>query len=187
LETSESLQRVTSALLQSIITLEEVLELVCSESQRLTGAAGSAVLLVEDGDWLRVTGYSGTPSPVLDRLAIEGSIAGKVVAEGKPLSINEPEGQVQAYYRNPDLRTLLAVPLWADETIVGALDVVNKPGGFNEEDVRIMSLFAAQAAIAIKNAQLHEQAEKLAVVEERQRLARELHDSVTQAIYSVNL
>jgi signal transduction histidine kinase len=50
-----------------------------------------------------------------------------------------------------------------------------------------MSLFADQAAIAIKNAQLHERAEQLAVVEERQRLARGLHDSVTQVLYSVNL
>ena len=50
-----------------------------------------------------------------------------------------------------------------------------------------MQLFADQAAIAIEHAQLHQQAEKLAVIEERQRLARELHDSVTQALYSVTL
>ncbi|MGD2050644.1 MAG: GAF domain-containing sensor histidine kinase, partial [Chloroflexota bacterium] len=187
LETSESLQRVTSALLQKVVTLEEVLELVCTESQRLTGATGSAVLLVEDGDWLRVTSNSGTPSPILNRLAIGESLAGMVVAQGEPLLLNDPENQIQAYYREPDLKTLLSIPLWADESIIGALDVVNKPGGFNEEDIRIMSLFADQAAIAIKNAQLHERAEQLAVVEERQRLARGLHDSVTQVLYSVNL
>lgn len=187
LETSESLQRVTSALLKKVVTLEEVLELVCAESQRLTGATGSAVLLVEDGGWLRVTYSSGTPSPVLDRLAIGDSFAGMVMAQGKPLLLNDLESRLQAYYRNPDLKTLLSVPLWADDTIIGALDVINKAGGFNKEDIRIMSLFADQAAIAITNAQLHERAEQLAVVEERQRLARELHDSVTQALYSVNL
>jgi signal transduction histidine kinase len=187
LETSESLQRVTSALLQKVVTLEEVLELVCAESQRLTGATGSAVLLVEDEGWLRVTSSSGTPSPVLDRMAISESFAGMVVAQGKPLLLNDLESRVQAYYRSPHLKTLLSIPLWADETIIGALDIVNKPGGFNKEDIRIMSLFADQAAIAITNAQLHERAEQLAVVEERQRLARELHDSVTQALYSVNL
>jgi signal transduction histidine kinase len=50
-----------------------------------------------------------------------------------------------------------------------------------------MSLFADQAAIAITNTRLHHQAEQLAVLEERQRLARELHDSVSQSLYSLTL
>jgi signal transduction histidine kinase len=103
------------------------------------------------------------------------------------LLLSDPESQIQAYYRSPDLETLLAIPLKADETIIGALDVINKPGGFGEEDIQIMRPFADQAAVAIESAQLHERAEQLAVVQERQRLARELHDSVTQALYSVNL
>ena len=56
---------------------------------------------------------------------------------------------------------------------IGAIDVVNQPGGFSDDDIRIMNLFSDQAAIAIENAHLHQQAEKLAVMEERQRLARE--------------
>jgi signal transduction histidine kinase len=187
LRNSESLQRVTSALLQKVVTLEEVLELVCYEARTLTGASGSAVLLLDGEGWLRVTSSSGVPPPVLERLAIGESFAGLVVDQGKPLLLSDPESQIQAYYRSPDLEALLAIPLKADETIIGALDVINKPGGFGEEDIQIMRPFADQAAVAIKNAQLHERAEQLAVVQERQRLARELHDSVTQALYSVNL
>jgi signal transduction histidine kinase len=123
----------------------------------------------------------------MDRLAMGGSFAGVVVDRGKPLPLSDLEGQVQAYYRNPDLDSLLAVPMRVEEAIIGVLDVVNKPGGFTKEDVHIMGLFADQAAMAIENAQLHGRAEQLAVVEERQRLARELHDSVTQALYGVNL
>jgi len=82
---------------------------------------------------------------------------------------------------------LLIVPLIIKDTAIGVLDVVNKPTEFTEDDIRIMSLCADQAAIAIENARLHKQAEQLAVVEERQRLARELHDSVTQSLYSASL
>jgi signal transduction histidine kinase len=67
------------------------------------------------------------------------------------------------------------------------LEVVNKPMGFAKDDVRIVSLFANQAAINIEHARLNQQAGQLAVLEERQRLARELHDSVIQSLYSMAL
>lgn len=183
---SESLHRTTTALLQKL-TLDEVLEIVCSEARKLTGASGSAVLLKEDEDWLRVSTSTGVPRPALERLPVKNSLAGKVVQEGTPVLINDPGSQVQAYLRNTDLQDLLVVPLRVQDNNIGVIDVVNKPSRFTEEDIRIISLFADQAAIAIENARLQKKAEKLAVMEERQRLARELHDSVTQSLYSVTL
>ena len=58
---------------------------------------------------------------------------------------------------------------------------------FTPADLHLLNLFTQQAAIAIENARLYEQAQQLAVVEERHRLARDLHDSVTQALYGMTL
>jgi len=183
---SESLRRTMAALLQKL-KLDEVLEIVCSEACRLTNTTGSAVLLLEEEGWLKVSISIGYPLPVIQRLPVAETLAGQSLKLGKPIVDNHPTDQVHAYHLNPDLSSLLIVPLIIKDTAIGILDVVNKPGRFTEDDIRIMGLFADQAAIAIENARLHKQAEQLAVVEERQRLARELHDSVTQSLYSASL
>ena len=185
---SESFNRVLVSLLQKTV-LDQVLDIVCSEAQRLIGATGSAVLLLTDQAWLEVKHRLGQPLAIVERLPVDGSLAGQVVRKGEPVRLNDPTlvEQAQVYQWPTDLTALLALPLHVNGGIIGVLDVVNKAGGFTEEDVRVMSVFANQAAMAIEHARLQEQAEQLAVLEERQRLARDLHDSVTQSLYSVTL
>ena len=183
---SKSLQKITSALLQKLTT-DEVLEIVCTEAQHLTGATGSSVSLINESGGLQVTFSMGHPRPTLAEFSPKNSIAGIAMDLGTPSLHNEPTNLFHAYYENPELKSLLVIPLRIKETGIGVLDVVNKTSGFTQNDIRVMGLFANQAAIAIENAQLQKQAERLAVIEERQRLARELHDSVTQALYSVTL
>jgi signal transduction histidine kinase/ligand-binding sensor protein len=190
LKESEGLQRVAKGFLQKV-GLPEILEIVCAEAKNLTGARGSAVLLLEDDGCLRVTHHVGKPDLTLECVPLKGALAGRVVHTDEPVLINLDEnsgddsapGDIQI----PGLTSLLNVPLKTETKVIGALDVMNKPGGFNQDDVRVINLFAYQAAINIEHARLQQQAEELAVLEERQRLARELHDSVTQALYSVNL
>ncbi len=90
---------------------------------------------------------------------------------------------------HPDMRSFLGVPIVARGGVIGALYLTDKEdgGGFTEEDERLIVLLAAHAAIAIENARLHERARELNIVEERNRLARELHDSVTQQLFGVVL
>jgi signal transduction histidine kinase len=184
---SQSLQRATAALLQRL-SLEEVFEIVRREARHLTGAAGDGIYLLEEEAWLREASDDARLDPRAKRIPVAGTYTGEAVRSGKPMLVNDYVGAaVEA--RAPTLtpESLLAVPLQVEGTIIGALNVANKPGGFTEDDVRILGHLADVAAIAIENARLRQRAERVAIVEERQWLARELHDSVTQALYSVTL
>jgi len=185
---SESFNRVLVSLLQKTV-LEQVLDIVCAEAQGLIGATGSAVLLLTDQAWLEVKHRLGKPLAAVEPVPVDGSVAGQVVRGGAPVLLNDPAllERAQVFQWPTDLSALLAVPLHVNGGVIGVLDVVNKAGGFTAEDVPVLSLFANQAAMAIEHARLQQQAEQLAVLAERQRLARELHDSVTQSLYSVTL
>jgi signal transduction histidine kinase len=185
---SESFNRVLVSLLQKTM-LEQVLDIVCTEAQGLIGATGSAVLLLTDQAWLEVRHRLGKPLAATGPVPVDGSVAGLVVRRGEPVVLNDLAifSQTQVYQWPSDLNALLAVPLHVNGGVIGVLDVVNKAGGFTDEDVSLLSVFANQAAMAIEHARLQQQAEQLAVLAERQRLARDLHDSVTQSLYSVTL
>ena len=185
---SESFNRVLVSLLQKTV-LEQVLDIVCAEAQGLIGATGSAVLLVTDQAWLEVKHRLGKPLAAVEPVPVDGSLAGRVMRQGEPVVLNDPAPleRAQVYQWPSGLSALLAVPLHVNGGVIGVLDVVNKAGGFTADDVSVMSIFATQAAMAIEHARLQQQAEQLAVLAERQRLARELHDSVTQSLYSVTL
>ena len=83
---------------------------------------------------------------------------------------------------------LLAVPLVVKDETYGALTLYFRaPRTFSQDEVALATAFADQAALAIENARLYEQAQQAATLAERQRLARELHDSVTQTLFSASL
>ena len=86
------------------------------------------------------------------------------------------------------MTSFLGVPIVSKGRVLGAFYLTNEDRTeFNESDQHLVELFAAHAAIAIENAQLFERSRELSVVEERNRLARELHDSVAQVMFSLSL
>ena len=138
-----------------------------------------------------VGGYvTGAPS-LGDRLKIgrEG-ILGWIAATGEPLLVNDVSRETR-YYPTPTLprtRSELGVPIKARGQVVGTLDVQSTElNAFDQDDLTTLQTMADQIGVAIENARLYEQAQRSAVLEERGRLARELHDSVTQSLYSVTL
>jgi GAF domain-containing protein len=134
---SQSLRRVMAALLQKL-DLGEVLDIVCTEAQELTGAMGSTVFLLDaerDG-WLRVARSTGVAPPNFAQMPIEGSLTGRAVREGTLFLSNDPASEAQAYRSEAEPTALLAVPLRVKGIVIGVLDMVNKPGGFTQQDVR---------------------------------------------------
>jgi signal transduction histidine kinase len=90
---------------------------------------------------------------------------------------------------HPEMRSFMGVPIVSRSGIIGAFYLTEKEGTpeFAEDDERLIQMFAAHAAVAIENARLYERSRELSIAEERNRLARELHDSVTQKLFGVVL
>jgi signal transduction histidine kinase len=90
---------------------------------------------------------------------------------------------------HPDMRSFLGVPIVAPQGVIGAFYLTEKVGApdFTDEDTELIELLAAHAAIAITNARLYEEARELSVHAERNRLALELHDAVSQKLFGLVL
>ena len=90
---------------------------------------------------------------------------------------------------HPEMRSFLGVPIVAASGIVGALYLTDKVGAedFDESDQQLIEMLSVHAALAIEKADLYERSRELSIVEERNRLARELHDSVTQKLFGLTL
>ncbi|MBK0371739.1 MULTISPECIES: GAF domain-containing sensor histidine kinase [Streptomyces] len=95
---------------------------------------------------------------------------------------------------HPDMSDFLGLPITDGDETIGALFLANKlcpkpegGCGFTAEDEELLSILAQHAAIALTNARLHERGRELTIAEERSRLAHELHDAVSQKLFSLRL
>ena len=123
------------------------------------------------------------------KVASEGVI-GWVAGAGEPLLVPDTS-QEPRYLAWPEgilTRSELAVPIMIKARVIGVLNVESAElHAFDDSDLAVLQSLANQAAIAVENAQLYERAQEVAVLQERGRLARELHDAVTQTLFSASL
>ena len=150
--------------------------------------------LVEDGQVVFKAGKkTGWPEEQFRpaALALDGPGITALVASSGKAHLAEDVSTDPTYLFWPDAaetRSELCLPLKTKTGVIGVLNLESTlTNDFDDSDQNVLQSIAQQAAIAIENAQLFGQAQELAVVQERQRLARDLHDSVTQALYGVTL
>ncbi|MGI9144952.1 MAG: GAF domain-containing protein [Chloroflexota bacterium] len=194
LEEMVGLQRLGTLLLEEH-DFDRVLQSICQQLLRLTDAGGVGLALLEDDPrFLEMRTVVGPSADVLrgSRIPTEGSFAAEALRSNRSQRSDDAQNDPRGYRQSLVLgntHTILSVPMKTRLRTVGVLSVYNKEGegGFTDRDAELATFFANQAAAAIENARLYEQTREYAVVEERNRLARDLHDSVTQSLFSVTL
>jgi signal transduction histidine kinase len=119
----------------------------------------------------------------------EEGITGWVAASGEALLVPDVTQETRyVWMRGSKTRSELAIPLKAEGEVIAVLDLQSdRLHDFDESDLVVLQSLADQVAVAIENARHHGQAQQLAVLEERNRLARDLHDAVTQTLFSASL
>ncbi len=128
----------------------------------------------------------------IDALGRLAPVVDRVIHHGEPmveLDLWEDESkQTLAGSLQTVAVAYVGAPLRTKGQVLGVLSVVGGPGrAFGTEEVALLASIADQVGVAVENARLYERAERLAVMEERDRLARDLHDAVTQSLYSAGL
>lgn len=122
------------------------------------------------------------------RVGKEG-LTGRAAATGQPIIVPDVSKDPRHIpLAGLHTRSEAVVPIKSKEVVIGVLDAQSdKLDQFGQSDIDILQSLANQLAVAIENARLYESAGQLAALEERQKLARELHDSVSQALYGIAL
>jgi len=95
---------------------------------------------------------------------------------------------IQNAFKKENVRAILATPLVSQEKVLGVIAVLyEQPHDFSEDELNLLMTFSSHAAIAINNARLYEKSRQAAILEERNRLAREIHDNLAQGLTAIVL
>jgi signal transduction histidine kinase len=174
------------------LSMRDALAVIVRSARTLAGARYAALGVPDDrGSFAEfvVAGMTQAQQRAIGPLPRQHGMLAALLKSGVPERLadirKDPrfEGWPAAH---PELTGFLGVPVKNGEEILGIIFVANKrSGSFTVRDEELLTLFAAHAAIALTNARLYERSREVSVLEERARLARELHDAVSQRLFSI--
>ncbi|MDA1360452.1 GAF domain-containing sensor histidine kinase [Glycomyces luteolus] len=187
------------------LSVHQVLEVIVSSARRLVGADYAAIGIPDDeGGFAEfiTDGIGEAQRLEIGPLPRQHGMLAAILAESEPIRLDDLRRDPRFQWwpkAHPTMAALLGVPIrdcgpdlgGGSDCIrtIGIVVLTNDLGkpGFSESDTELIELLASHAAIAITNARLYERSRELTVVEERNRLARELHDAVMQRLFSLRL
>jgi signal transduction histidine kinase len=177
------------------LDIDRVLGLIVDRVRGLVGARFAA-LGIADGrgriERFISSGVSPEGRAAIGPVPRGHGLLGLIIREGRTVRVSDIGKDPAAYGfppHHPVMTSFLGAPVVVKGRSVGNLYLTDKLDGeqFSEEDEHLVEMFAVHAGIAIENARLHDQVQRLAVVEERERIGKDLHDGIIQSIYAVGL
>jgi signal transduction histidine kinase len=193
-ETLEALDAATAAI-AGAISLDEVLQVIADRIRPLVGARYAALGIVRPDQRISRFITSGIDDQTRQEIGAfprGHGILGLLVRERRSIRIDDLMEDPRRFGfppHHPPMHSFLGVPVMLGEQPVGNLYLTEKLDAprFTLADQRLVETFARQAAIAIHTARLHDDLERLAVLQERERIGQDLHDGIIQALYGVGL
>ncbi len=195
---SPALKAVSDAVLAvaSQLSVDEVLQRLVDSARELAGARYAALGIPDgDGGFRRflVSGMSDGLIAAMGPLPRTHGMLGAMLESSAPYRTEDihQDPRFKGWWprQHPDMRSFLGVPIVAEGEVIGSFYLTEKRGQrvFDETDQALIELLAAHASIAITNARLYERSRELSILSERNRLALELHDVVSQKLFSLVL
>ncbi|MEM7343934.1 MAG: PAS domain S-box protein [Chloroflexota bacterium] len=154
---------------------------------------GMVHLLNSETHTLHLTAQQGLSISVIAQLQdipLHSDLVGRVFKKGEPMMVPNLATELSYLKSVPAnlLHSYLGAPVRAKGKVLGVFSILGKGAQqFSPDEIALLTSIADQIGVAVENARLYQQSRQLAVLEERQRLARDLHDSVTQSLYSLVL
>jgi signal transduction histidine kinase len=194
---SNELRRLLDAIIPvaSDLSLPIVLERIVASACGLVGARYGALGVLGEDQRLAEFITVGADAETIARIGPppEGhGILGLLIWEPRPIRLDDLSRHSASFgfpANHPPMRSFLGVPVLSRGTVFGNLYLTEKQGAerFSQEDEDLVVGLAAVAGVAIANARLHDKVREVAVIEDRERIARDLHDTVIQRLYATGM
>ena len=198
---SEGLGEVHAALdaavrgIAGLTSVDDALQVIVDGVRPLVGASYAALGIVDANGRIEKFITSGIDDEARRRIGDlpEGKgLLGLIIREERSFRITDINVDPRRHGfppNHPPMTSFLGVPITIKGTALGRLYLTDKIGSdrFSDEDQSLVETFALHAGIAMENARLHEQLKRFAIVDERERISKDLHDGIIQNMYAVGL